>query len=61
MKKKKIESTRDFKDRIAAQIRGVSVETYVLTRKLNQAEKFEKYKKMVTSKKAPMWKGRKKK
>lgn len=48
MKKKPVESARDFKDRIAAKIHGISVEQVVLTRNLRRSEAFGKYMKMVT-------------
>ena len=48
MKRKPVESARDFKDRITAKIHGISVEQIVLTRKLRRAEAFGKYMKMVT-------------
>jgi len=38
----KQETVGDFKDRIAAKIRGVSVETFILTKKLTQQENYRK-------------------
>jgi hypothetical protein len=42
VKRKPVEPVRDFKDRIAAKIRGVSVETFILTKKLKQQEAYRK-------------------
>jgi len=42
VKRKPVESARDFKDRIAAKLRGVSIETFILTKKLKQQKAYRK-------------------